>query len=207
MAQVKPVIEWWWDYLDPSQVVKQDYFGKQGASGTKNVWDMGIVRAGNEATVDETVKTIYLWNNKGGVAQAQNMTNVEITIRDGNTTDGQFHEGNADSPLVTQRWVECKTFKSVKGSTETGSAWTPIGLAEDKTIAKVALEALGNATLASVDSFNKNEISGAINGGTFTAEADKNNYAKLQLRMKVPAEAEAGEVSYIARVYYSARVI
>lgn len=207
-VQPKPPVSWWWDYMD-GETKKYDYAGKKGEQGTLNTWDIGIVRAGNEATVDETLQTFYIWNNKGGQTAAQTMTNCELTVRDGNTTDGQYHEGNAESPLVTNRWVEARTFKSVKDSsgTETNSEWTPVGLTAEGAIAKINFEALGNGTTSSVDSFEANEISGNVNGGTFTEQADKNNYAKVQFRMKVPADAEAGEVAFIARMYYSSRVV
>jgi len=207
-TQGKPIISWWWDYME-SEVKKYDYAGQKGGIGTKNQWDIGVVRAGNEATVDETLQTFYIWNNKSGVTAVQNMTNCELTIRDGNYTDGSYHEGNADSPLVTGRWIEARTFKSVKDSTgtETPSSWTPIGLSDLGAIAKINFEALGDGTTGSVDTFQANEISGAVNTGTFDSQTDKNNYAKVQMRLKVPADAEAGEVAFIARIYYSSRVV
>lgn len=207
-TQAKPIISWWWDWLDVD-VKKFDYVGQKSGVGTKNLWDLGTVRAGNEATVDETLQTFYIWNNKGGSDVVQNMTNCELTVRDGNYPDGSYQEGTANSPLVTERWVEARSFKSVKDSTgtETPSAWTGIGLDISGQIAKIDFEALGDGTTSSVDSFGANEISGAINTGAFDSETDKNNYAKIQLRLKVPAAAEAGEVAFIARIYYSSRVV
>jgi hypothetical protein len=209
MTQTKPNITWWWDYLDAQSVKQYDNVGKINGVGTLNMWDLGVVRAGNEAIVDETLKTFYIWNNKGGSEVAQTMTNCELTIRDGNYTDGSFFEGNADSVPVLQRWIEARTVKSVKDSSgnETFSAWTPLGLTTDGKIAKINFEALGNGVTASVDGFAANEIGGAINTGTFVDDAAKNNYAKVQMRMKVPGSAEAGEIAFIARVYYSSRVV
>lgn len=208
MAQQKPAIAWWWKNLKDGNPI-YDIVGQYEGVGTANLWDLGTVRAGNEATVDETLKTFYIWNNKSGSEIFQTMTNCELTVRDGNTSDGQFHEGNADSPVVQQGWVEARTFKSVKDSSgdETSSSWTKLGLNPDKSIAKIDFEALGSGQTGSVDNFDAGEISGGVNDGSFTTEATKNNYAKIEMRMNVPTSAEAGEIAFIARIYYSSRVV
>lgn len=206
--QQKPAVSWWWDYMDMG-TKKYDRVGLKNGVGVLDLWDIGAVRAGNEAVVDETIQTFYIWNNKSGSEKFQSMTNCELTVRDGNYTDGSYHEGNADSPPVVSRWFEARTFKSVKDGTgaETSSGWTPVGLNIDGSIAKINFEALGNGLKDSVDKFQSGEISGDINDGTFTGDVAKNNYAKVQLRMRVPMDADPGEINTIARIYYSSRVV
>lgn len=206
----RPVVSWWWDYTDKdSGTIKYDKVGLKDGKGTLNLWDLGVIKAGNDATIDDTVQTFYIWNNKGGQETAQHMTNCELTIRDGNSPDGSYFEGNADSPLVKEKWVEARLFKTVKGdeASESQGAWTKIGLNEDGSIAKLKFEALGRADQSAVDTFGTQEISGGVNTGSFTEDVCKNNYAKVQMRLRVPSNAEAGQCDFIGRIYYSSRVV
>lgn len=208
MAQLKPKVEWEWDYIKDG-VKKFDKVGMKDGKGTLNLWDLGVVKAGNNATIDDTIQTFYIWNNKGGSEAIQTMTECQLTIRDGNYTDGSYHEGNADSPLVKNGWIWGRAFKSVKGSTsETPTEWRRIyGGSDDKTKAYMNFEALGRSESNATNSFGTQEISGGINTGKYEDDLCKNNYSKIQLRMEVPTDAEAGEVAFIARIFYSSRVV
>lgn len=215
MAMSKPDVKWYWDYIDEdSKILKYDKVGLKDGKGNLNMWDLGVIKAGNVATSDDTIQTFYIWNNKGGIEASQTMTNCELTVRDGRYTDGSYNEGNADSPLVRggngeEPWIRARAFKSIKGEErEQISGWTTVGL-DEKTgdILKLSFEALGRKDKDAIDTFGTQEISGGINTGNFEDDICRNNYAKVQLKMIVPTTADAGEVAFIVRIYYSSRTV
>lgn len=215
MAMSKPKVDWYWDYIDQdSNVLKYDKVGCKDGKGESNMWDLGVIKAGNEATSDSTIQTFYIWNNKDGREAIQTMTECSLTIRDGKYTDGSYNEGNADSPLVRGGyeegpWMRARAFKSIKGEErEQISGWKTVGLDKDTgEILKLNFEALGRKDKDTTDTFGTQEISGGINTGNFEDDICRNNYAKVQLKMIVPPTAEAGEVAFIVRIYYSAKKV
>lgn len=210
MAMKRPEVVWYWDYIDEdSNILKYDKVGLKDGKGESNMWDLGVVKAGNVATSDDTIQTFYIWNNKGGREAIQTMTNCTLTIRDGKYTDGSYNEGNADSLLVRERWIQARTFKSIKGNAEKEqvSRWIEVGLKDDGSIAEIAFEALGRKDKDTTDTFGTQQISGGINTGNFEDDICRNNYAKIQLKMIVPPDADAGEVAFIARIHYSSAAI
>jgi hypothetical protein len=211
----QPVVDWYWDYKEiGTGTVKQDKVGLYGTGGgTLGLWDMGTVKAGNASTSDDTARSFYIWNNKAnGTDVAPTMADCQLTIRDDDDTTNGYHQGNADSPMVKEEWIQARVRKSRKGATgteadpyESVGAWTPIGLNPDgHTVDYLDFEAVGMRATGSTDTFSVGQISGTTNTGAFDTDACRNNFAKVDMKMVVPSGALAGMTYFIARIYYTA---
>jgi hypothetical protein len=137
-------------------------------------WNAGTVDAGQRSAVKE----VYIWNNKGGVASVSDMTNVFITSK---------HTDGTDGGLVATKQaavVEVSTYDGV-----TWSGWNEVG---------------GSAeTVPLVSSSGVNgTISGASNDGNRFTNATKANYARVQMRLWVKDTAPAGLIQWRTRVSY-----
>jgi len=140
-------------------------------------WNCGIVDADSYSAEKE----FYVWNNKGGVSDVSDMTNVFITTKDADGNDGGPIAGR------TSAIVEV----AIHDGTVFG-AWKEIGGSDPGFIASVVNES-GDTTTT---------VFGTANDGNSNTEASKKNYARLKLRLHVLPSAPAGALSWKTRVSY-----
>ncbi|GCD11787.1 hypothetical protein [Clostridium tagluense] len=159
-------------------------------TNTTNVtnWNLGVVDADNDPTLTET--QFVIWNNRGGNVAVKSMEQCTITTKDS--------AGGLNLPLVKETWVQARCdsmgetmFDSTTliGATfdATGGNWKP-----KEHVIRAEDSAVGTGVIA-----------GNINTGTLTTIADKQNFSKVTLRMKIPPSATAGNVDFLVRVYYT----
>lgn len=163
----------WWDALNTTNVTN---------------WDLGVVDADNDPTLTE--KQFVIWNNRGGSVAVKNMEACKVTTKD--------TLGGLAIPLVKETWVQCRCDSMGETmfdtSTLIGATFdTPSGSWVQKEHVIRAEDPVVGAGV----------IAGNINTGTITALADKQNFSKVTLRMKIPASASAGIVDFLVRVYYT----
>lgn len=190
---LKPIVSWWEDYIDTG-----DGLTKQRPV-PNNLWDLGEVDADNNPEL--TTHTFYIWNNKRPASPppeygvVPDMMNCRITTKDG--TFATYVAGEMKSPLVKEQWIIVGNELS---TTPSGSlVMTPVGSYLNNgvlTQKDIQITAFGTGVTTGV-------ISGAMNDGTFTTEASKNNYAKVIAQMKIPASADAAENRFLVRIYYN----
>lgn len=118
--------------------------------------------------------SFLIWNNRGGGTALSDATQCTITTVDAS--------GGNTGDVITDKWIE------VKVDTMNESTFTAIGGTTTKDI-----KAGGTNAGAGV-------IKGTANNGTTQNSAD--NFAKVTLHANVPANAVAGNRSFMLRVSY-----
>lgn len=119
--------------------------------------------------------TFLIWNNRGGTADVSDMTNCTITTKD--------LGGNNNGDLITETWIEVR----VDSMNET--SFSPIGGTVTRLIRAGGAAPPDNGVIKGT----------ANNGIAATAE---NSFAKVTLHANVPADATAGNASFLTRVAY-----
>lgn len=163
------------------------------------VWHFDQIIADNNP--DLTATKFFIFNNKGGDTARNKMTDCKLTSKDG--TYGTFRAGQMESPLVQGKWVQVKCKRTGVND------WKPIGANLSGGIATqedIPIGAVGSEKTAEelgVPHAGTQEICGYVNDGTFDSEVSKECYAEVDARIAVPADAEAGNVKFLLRVYYN----
>lgn len=121
-----------------------------------NILNFGEVKAGDKSAV----KNLRLWNNKGGVADASTMRDVEIMVLDKNNAKLE--------PIVKDGWLHLKcTTNNAPDNADTALT--------DTVTLKVKAAGMTEA----------GEIGGAINDGNPLTVATKKNFADMELYVKI----------------------
>ncbi|MEM0173166.1 MAG: hypothetical protein QXI16_01510 [Sulfolobaceae archaeon] len=190
-------------------------------------WNAGVVDAGSYSRPDDPTipddpnfpSTFLIWNNRydpvsnptGNTKDVSDMLNVTITtlslVRDanGNIDPNLSYQPTGGVADKTQAVVQVIFFDSSKnngqgewGTYDSNNVWRPNTWREiggnDKCPVVVCAGSAGNPPAY-------NTISGKANTGN--VNVDKQNYAKVKMRLYVKPTALAGKIEWITRVSYT----
>ena len=143
-------------------------------SSIVSVWNVGTVKA----QVPSAVKTVNIWNNKGGSEQVSDLKDCSISVFDASGT-------TYDDDVAADKWVEINA-PSVDGDTAT---WTKIG-------------GLSAKEIRAMSGVTDNSILGTANTGV---ASDTENYCTINLRVNAPINSVPGNKTFKVRLtgYYT----
>ena len=144
------------------------------ADTATTTWNCGIV----DAASTSPDKEFLIWNNKGGVADVSDMTNVFLTTKDQNGNDGGPVAGMTSAVVSV----------SIHDGNDFG-AWKDIG----------GSDPANHATVVNQSGDGLNTIFGTANDGDPDTVASKKNYARLKLHLYVSPDAPAGALAWKTR--------